>query len=107
VQDDIDRITAIWTGCRERHGAEGPMLFGRFGIADAFYAPVVMRFFTYAVDLPPVCLAYAEAVSELPAMREWIDAAKRETAFLAGEEPYASQAEAEAGAQQRPPSTAG
>ena len=91
VQRDIARIIAIWSACREQHGAAGPMLFGRFSVADAFYAPVVMRFFTYAVALPAECVAYAEAVRALPAMREWMDAAQRETAFLAAEEPYVLQ----------------
>ena len=61
-QKDIDRIVALWTECRERFGGAGNFLFGRFSIADAFYAPVVMRFRTYAVKLPPVAQAYCEAV---------------------------------------------
>src|SRR5918992_94571 len=40
---DIDRVVALWTDCRERFGGEGNFLFGRFSIADAFFAPVVMR----------------------------------------------------------------
>jgi glutathione S-transferase len=67
------------------------MLFGAFGIADAFYAPVVMRFTTYAVELPPVAKAYAEAVRALPAVRGWIEAARRETEFVAADEPYADR----------------
>jgi glutathione S-transferase len=64
------------------------MLFGRFTIADAYYAPVVMRFMTYAVALPPDAERYADAVRELPAVRAWMDAARRETAFVAADEPY-------------------
>ena len=51
---DIDRIVALWTDCRERFGGAGSLLFGRFTVADAFYAPVVTRFRTYAVKLPRV-----------------------------------------------------
>ena len=50
---DIDRIVALWTECRERFGGAGSLLFGRFTIADAFFAPVVMRFHAYAVKVPP------------------------------------------------------
>jgi glutathione S-transferase len=88
---DIDRVVALWTDCRERFGGEGNFLFGRFTIADAFYAPVVMRFQTYAVKLPSVAQAYCEAVQALGAVREWIEAARRETEFVPADEPYASR----------------
>lgn len=91
VQQDIDRIVAIWQSCRERFGGPGEMLFGRFTVADAYYAPVVMRFMTHAVALPPAAQAYADAVRALPAVREWMAAARKETAFVAADEPYASR----------------
>jgi glutathione S-transferase len=94
VRKDIDRVVAIWGMCRERFGRTGAMLFGNFGVADAFYAPVVMRFATYAVELPPVAQAYADAVRDLPAVRAWVEAARRETAFVAADEPYASAKQA-------------
>ena len=76
VQADIARITAIWSEALGAHGREGGFLFGRFGIADAFFAPVVTRFETYAIHLPAVAQAYAQRVLALPAMREWATAAK-------------------------------
>ena len=89
VRKDIERVVSIWQSCRERFGGDGAMLFGRFGIADAFYAPVVMRFATYAVELPAAAQAYADAVRGLAAVREWMAAARQETAFVAAYEPYA------------------
>jgi glutathione S-transferase len=86
---DIDRVAALWADCRERFGGAGDFLFGRFSIADAFYAPVVMRFQTYAVQLPRVAESYCEAVQELAAVREWVEAALREKEFVAADEPYA------------------
>ena len=88
-QRDIDRITAIWTQCREGFGRGGPLLFGRFTIPDAYFAPVVMRFQTYAVKLPPAAQAYCEAVLSLEAVREWMDGARAESEFVAEDEPYA------------------
>jgi glutathione S-transferase len=88
---DIRRVVALWSDCRERFGGSGPLLFGAFTIADAFYAPVVMRFQTYAVELPAAAQAYCEAVQALPAVREWCDAARRETQFVAEDEPYAQR----------------
>ena len=72
VQEDIDRITALWTDCRKRFGQNGDFLFGRFSIADAMYAPVALRFRTYSVDLDPVCAAYAKTLLELPAVQDWV-----------------------------------
>ena len=40
------------------------------------YAPVVLRFRTYAVEGPN--RRYMDAILALPAMREWIEAAERE-----------------------------
>ena len=86
---DIERIAALWVECRERFGGSGSLLFGTFSIVDAFYAPVVMRFQTYAVKVPPLAQAYCEAVQALAAVREWSEAARRETEFVAEDEPYA------------------
>jgi len=82
------RVIDIWSDCRARFGAAGPFLFGRFTAPDAMYAPVVLRFRTYEVALPAACRDYAEAILALPAMREWIDAAERETESLPQFEQY-------------------
>jgi glutathione S-transferase len=102
VRRDIDRVTALWSDCRGRFGMGGPpvppsdgaLLFGHFTIADAYYAPVVTRFITYAVSLPAAARDYVEAVRKLPAVAEWVAAAKRETAFVAADEPYAERRDA-------------
>jgi glutathione S-transferase len=86
VQANVRRIEAMWTECRERHGAGGPFLFGRFGAADAMYAPVVARFHTYAVEVGATAQAYAEAVRSLPAWKEWETAALKEPWVLAEDE---------------------
>jgi glutathione S-transferase len=91
VRKDIDRIFAIWASCREKFGKGGAMLFGRFSIADAYFAPVVMRFRAYAVELPRVARAYSDAVQALKSVREWMDGARRETEFVAEDEPYAKR----------------
>ncbi|HKE46653.1 MAG TPA: glutathione S-transferase family protein [Rhodanobacteraceae bacterium] len=75
---DIDRITHIWRECRARAAGEGPFLFGGFTIADAMYAPVVMRFRTYGVATADVERRYVAAVLDLPAACEWTAAAEAE-----------------------------
>lgn len=71
VEADIARIVAIWERCRSRYSADGAFLFGSFSIADAMYAPVVWRFVTYAVSLPPASQTWVDTMLALPAMREW------------------------------------
>lgn len=88
VLADIARIVAMWSDCRARFGKEGPYLFGEFSIADAMYAPIVLRFLTYDVEMPAVCRAYSDAMLALPAMREWMEAARAETETLPQFEPY-------------------
>jgi glutathione S-transferase len=82
VQADINRIMAIWRDCRARFGADGEFLFGHFTIADAIYAPVVSRFRTYKIDLEREAEAYCDAISALPAMQEWIAAARNEPMII-------------------------
>ncbi len=89
VQRDVERIVALWRECRTNNRDAGELLFGRFTIADAFFAPVVMRFTTYAVALPAAAEAYAAAVRSLSAVREWMGAARRDTQIVPGDEPYA------------------
>ncbi len=76
---DIERIVSIWTDCRARFGEGGEFLFGRFSIADAMYAPVVLRFQTYGVVLAGAAQDYAEAVLALPALQAWVADAVAET----------------------------
>jgi len=72
VLSEINRITEIWSAAKK------PFLFGSFSGADAMYAPVVLRFRTYEVDLPAAAQGYYDAMLTLPAMQQWIDAAERE-----------------------------
>jgi glutathione S-transferase len=73
---NIARIEAIWAACLAKSG--GPFLFGEFGIADAMFAPVVMRFNTYAPRLSATSLEYGERITALPAVAAWIDGAREE-----------------------------
>ena len=88
LRADVARITQMWHDCLAVSG--GPFLFGSFGIADAFYAPVVLRFRTYGVPLDAACVGYARRIVECVAVREWIDAALAEHDFLPFYEPYRS-----------------
>lgn len=78
AQADIGRISEIWEECLSRFGHH-QFLFGDFSIADAYFAPVVMRFRTYGVSLAPALNAYCERVQAHPAVARWITEALAET----------------------------
>jgi glutathione S-transferase len=84
--ENVGRIDAMWSECRDRFGKDGPFLFGAFGAADAMYAPMVSRFHTYAVHASPVARAYMQAVMQLPAWQEWDRAARKEDWILEKDE---------------------
>ncbi len=90
VGENVARIVAMWSELLEQHG--GPMLFGNFGIADAFFAPVVMRLRTYGVPVPAQIAAYIDRVVALPGVAAWIADALAEHDFLPFEEAYRTQA---------------
>ncbi|WP_372015658.1 glutathione S-transferase family protein [Pseudoxanthomonas sp. 10H] len=83
AQADIDRVQALWRELRSAHGGDGDFLCGAFGIVDAMYAPVAIRFAGYGVGLDAVGRAYADALLALPAMREWRAAAEGEVEVVA------------------------
>ncbi|MFT4045654.1 MAG: glutathione S-transferase family protein [Solimonas sp.] len=78
VAADIARVRQIWREARRRHGSDGEWLFGKFGIADAMYAPVAIRFFIYDVPLDGVERDYMHSVILHPAVQEWMEAATLE-----------------------------
>jgi glutathione S-transferase len=75
---DIARVQAIWRETRQQHGSSGQFLFGSFGIADAMYAPVALRFIGHGVELDASGRAYVDAIQSLPAVREWLAEAATE-----------------------------
>ena len=86
VRNDLHRIVSMWSALLAEHG--GPMLFGPFSIADAYFAPVVMRIQTYGLPVPAVVAAYIDRVCALPGVRAWIDGALAEKDFIDFEEPF-------------------
>ena len=86
VRTDLQRITTLWSSLLAEH--DGPMLFGGFSIADAFFAPVVMRLKTYALPVPTEVQAYMDRVCALPGVKAWIDDALAEKDFIDFEEPF-------------------
>jgi len=76
VEAQVARILDAWSEALARH--PGGFLFGRLSIADCMYGPVVSRLRTYAIAVPPAVGAYCGRMMALPAMQDWMAAAKIE-----------------------------
>jgi glutathione S-transferase len=85
AQRDIDRVQALWRLLRD-NAAGGPFLLGPFGIVDAMFAPVCVRFRAYGPDVDATAAAYMATIFALPAFRAWEAAALAESAVLAADE---------------------
>ena len=84
VTADIDRIFEIWTDCQHRY--EGDWLFGSFSVADAMYAPIVLRLRTYGINLPESASRYPRRLLESPAIQDWLAESESETEVIKREE---------------------
>ena len=78
VRREIERILQLWAQARARFGGTGPFLFGEWCAVDMMYAPVVTRFITYSIPMPPFAELYMKAVLSHPHVIEWIDKAQDE-----------------------------
>ena len=86
VRADVQRIVTMWTELLEQH--KGPMLFGEFSIADAYFAPVCMRIKNYALPVPVHVTDYIRRVCALTGVKAWVDDALAEKDFVDFDEPY-------------------
>ena len=93
VREEIDRIMQLWAQARARYGGTGEFLFGEWCAVDIMFAPVVTRFVTYRVPVPPFAAAYMEAVLAQQHVVEWIELAQDEPWVIDQYEPEKEPAE--------------
>ncbi|MBX2847003.1 MAG: glutathione S-transferase family protein [Acidiferrobacterales bacterium] len=86
INAEITRIDQLFTQLRNEHQAKGPWLFGSFSITDCFFAPVVLRFNTYGIELSHSAQQYALHVINNESIRQWIQAAKKEPEIIKEDE---------------------
>ena len=86
VRSDLARIDQMWSSLLARFG--GPMLFGRFSIADAYFAPVVMRIQTYGLPVSELVSDYIDESLRIEGVAAWVAGALSENDFRDFEEPY-------------------
>lgn len=80
---DIARIEYIFAECLSNRPV-GSYLFGNFTVADAFFAPIVLRLQTYAqasdINLKPITEQYCQTMLHNPHIEAWQKAARQEVA---------------------------
>jgi glutathione S-transferase len=86
VRDDVQRIISMWTELLQQH--KGPMLFGEFSIADAYFAPVCMRLKNFALPVPGHITDYIRRLCALSGVKAWVEDALAEKEFVEMDEPY-------------------
>ncbi len=86
LRADLARLFDLWRTLLAHSG--GPLLLGEFCIADAFFAPVVMRLVSYGIDIPQDLQPCVQAMQQLPSVQAWVKEALAEHDFLPFEEPY-------------------
>ena len=86
AQADIDRVQRLWADLRAQHGTDAGFLCGEFGIVDAMFAPVAIRFLGYGVALDESAHGYVRTLQQLPALRQWREQAAQEEERIAATE---------------------
>ena len=92
LRADIDRVCALWQTALSMHGEKGPWLLGQFSIADAMFAPVVMRFKNYGVAVPALVQQYCEHLLRDQDMQAWVEQALKEDWIVEADEAGSEQA---------------
>lgn len=86
---DIARIENIFADCLKERDNDS-YLFGEFTVADAFFAPVVLRLQTYAaasnIKLKSTTKQYCQTMLNNPHIQAWIASALKETRVIKEDE---------------------
>ena len=82
AREECERIDQLFAGARARSARRGEYLFGDFSLADCMFAPIVMRFTTYGIELSQASQKYMETMLKNPALTAWVEDAKNEAQLL-------------------------
>lgn len=72
LASELERLEEIWSQ------AQGPYLFGHFGIVDAMFAPMATRLRTYGLFIPGTAGRYTESLLRHPDVELWSARAETE-----------------------------
>jgi len=80
LQSEINRVDSLWQDCLNKHS--DPFLYAGFTIADAMFAPVVLRFNSYQIPVSQRSKEYMQQILNLPAIQEWVIEGRAETEII-------------------------
>ena len=86
TEKEIQRIKSIWKQCRTQYGGSGKWLFRSYSIADAMFAPIVLRFNTYGIKLDCVEQEYSQTILSQKHIINWVKSSKQEKEIIESEE---------------------
>jgi glutathione S-transferase len=86
TEKDIQRIIELWRYCKRLYGQDGKWLFSQFTIADAMFAPIVIRLKHFNIPLEGVEAEYVEMMYNDKYMQQWIKAGQQETEIVEEDE---------------------
>jgi glutathione S-transferase len=92
LRSDVQQLEELWTPLLS--AASGPMLFGQFSIADAFFAPVCMRINSYGLPTWPRYAPMCSASPSCQPPRNGFRPRWPSRTFCSSKSPIASSAEA-------------
>ncbi len=71
LRADIDRVETLWAHAHACRSATGPWLFGKYSLADAFYAPVTARIVGYDLPVSDGARSYCATTLNDAAFKTW------------------------------------
>ena len=86
VERDIERMVGLWCVALTLHSGASGWLYGERSIADAFFAPVLLRFLTYGVPVPELCQPWMRQLLEDADLQAWCTEALEETEIVDADE---------------------
>lgn len=76
------RVDQLFSAARAQFSRGGDYLFGEFSLADCMFAPIVMRFTTYGIELSESSQKYLTTMLQNRALCVWIENARNESQIL-------------------------
>jgi len=81
-----DSYLIMWPAAKAKAGQNQGYLLGAFSIADAFFAPVVVRLQAYKVSVNGATQTYINTMLSTPAVKAWMATGVKETIILPADE---------------------
>lgn len=83
---DIDRLFELFTEALDLHPGNSGWLYAERSIADAYFAPVLLRFATYGIPVPDRCQPWVQTLLADADLQSWCAQAREETEVVAADE---------------------